>query len=341
MGLFSPQIRTKTMVPVCRQLATTYEAGIPILKGLDLVSGQVGDRKARQVLGNMKETIENGSTLGEAARQQRRYLPPFFIELLASGEAGGRLDIMLRDLAQYFEDRQTMIRRFIGAMIYPGIQLGAAWFLGSFSLRLVGRLDPFSDHPFSFEEFLRDYALFQAKALLVFGLIVLAAAVLSYFGILRWIVGWVSNFIWPFRAMSRKFGLARFFRSMSLLVGSGMNIRSCIVNSAAITVNPYLQKDLLKAAPIVADGGTLVQAFSVCKYLTPVSREMILVGEQTGNLEESLKKVSQYHLEEASHALQVLTRILGVLILLIIAGIVGYVIISFYSKLYSNMLGGL
>jgi type IV pilus assembly protein PilC len=337
MGLFSPQISTKTMVPVCRQLATTYEAGIPILKGLELVSEQLGDQKARRVLQHMKENIQNGATLGEAARVHRRHLPPFFIELLASGEAGGRLDIMLKDLAQYFEDRLVMMRRFMGAMIYPGVQLVFAWFFGTFALRLVGQIDFTGGTAFSFERYLVDYAFFQAKAMLVFGAIVLVCAALSYFGALRWISGWVSNFIWPLRPISRKFGLARFFRSMSLLVGSGMNMRSCIQNSAAITLNPYMQRDLLKAVPPISQGATLVEAFSHTRYLSPVSREMILVGEQSGNLEESLRKVSDYHLEEATHLVQVLTRLLGVLIVVAVAGIIGYFVISFYTKLYSGI----
>jgi len=337
MGLFSPQIRTKTMVPVCRQLAITYEAGIPILKGLELVSEQVGDKQARQVLRGMKENIQNGATLGESARYHHKHLPPFFIELLASGEAGGRLDIMLRDLAQYFEDRQAMMRRFIGAMTYPAIQLMAAWFLCTFSLGLVGQLDLASGQPFDLGRYFTEYLLFQAKSMLVFGVLVLMLAGLSYVGVLRWITGWISNFIWPFRTISRKFGLARFFRSMSLLVGSGMHIRSCIQNSAAITLNPYLQQDLLRAVPPLNDGATLVEAFSRTRYLTPVSREMIMIGEQTGNLEASLRKVSEYHLEEATHALQILTKIVGVLVLITVAIIVGFVVISFYSKLYSGI----
>ena len=337
MGLFSPQLSTKTMVPVCRQLATTYEAGIPILKGLELVSEQSGDKTAREVLRQMKENIQNGATLGESARQHRKHLPPFFIELLASGEAGGRLDLMLRDLAQYFEDRQTMIRRFIGAMVYPCIQLTLAWFLGTFALGLVGQLDVMSGTPFSFETYLTSYAKFQAKALLIFGLVVLLLAGLSYVGVLRWISGWLSNVVWPLRPISRRFALARFFRSMSLLVGSGMNIKSCVQNSAAITMNPYMQRDLLQAVPPLANGATLVEAFACTRYLTQVSREMIMVGEETGNLEGSLRKVSEYHLEEATHQVQVLTRIMGVLLLLAVAGIVGFVVISFYAKLYSGM----
>ncbi|MBI2432238.1 MAG: type II secretion system F family protein [Candidatus Hydrogenedentes bacterium] len=341
MGLLSPKLSTKSMVPICRQLATSYEAGIPILRGLELVGDNLKDKRASEVILHIKEDVRNGATLGGAARQQQRYLPPFFIALLEAGEKGGRLDVMLRDLAAYFEDRQVMMRKALGAMIYPGLQLGAAWFLGTFALGLVGQIDPMSTKPFSLEAYFMSYLLFQGKAMLVVAGLCVVAAALSYAGAFRWIWGWVANFVPPFRMVTRKFSLARFFRSMSLLVGSGMNMKSCIQNSAAITVNPYIEQDLLRAVPFVAEGATLVQAFGACKYLTPVSREMIAVGEHTGNLETSLHKVSEYHLQEAEHAVYVMTRVATVLIILGIGAVVGYVIISFYAKLYGSMLNAI
>jgi len=141
--------------------------------------------------------------------------------------------------------------------------------------------------------------------------------------------------------VTRKFGLARFFRSMSLLISSGLRIDHCIENSAAVVSNPYLEKDLLKALPGVRDGQTLVEAFSESRLLTPTAREMLYVGEESGSLDQTLRKVSEYHLAEATHAVQVATKILGVLIALIVGGLVGYIIITFYSRLYGGMLDDL
>jgi len=338
MGLFSPELSTKTMVPLCRQLATSYEAGIPIVRGLALVSEQLQDRKARRVMVEMMESVQAGSTLGDAARKQRGYLPHFFIALLESGESGGRLDVMLRDLAQYYEDRLAMRRAIIGALTYPILQLAAAWFLGTFALRLVGQLDPMSMQPFDLGAYFAGYVWFQVKAMLVLGVLFLLCAFLSYIGVLRWIWGWFAYNLWPFNQVSRRFALARFFRSMSLLIGSGMHIRLCIEHSAVITLNPYVERDLRKAVPVVAQGGTLVEAFAGSKVLTRVAREMIHVGEETGKLEESLRKVSEYHMDEATHAVKVATRVLGVAIILVMALLIGYIVISFYANLYGNLM---
>ncbi len=342
MGLFSPQISLKKVVPLCRQLATSYDAGIPIIRGLEIVGRQNGDKRVRQVITEMGDSIKNGSTLGEAARAQTRYLPRFFVELLASGERGGKLDVMLRDLAQYFEDRLEMQRKIIRSLIYPGLELLAAWYLGMFALRLMGQLrGVFASEGrtnFDLMTFFKDYAIFQGKATLVFIAIFAVCVILSRMGLFGYGWGLFATHIWPMSPVTRRFGLARFFRSMSLLIGSGMRVDHCIVNSAAVTANPYMQKDLIKSVPLVREGYTLEQAFAASRFLTPTAREMIAVGEQSGQLEQALRKVSEYHLEEATHAVNIATRVLGVLIVLIVAGLIGYVIISFYMS-YFGMLG--
>jgi type IV pilus assembly protein PilC len=227
------------------------------------------------------------------------------------------------------------------AMVYPGLQLTIAWFLGTFAMGLVKKINPNSMEPFSLTGYLIEYGIFQAIALGIFAIVCAVCVILARKGIFKWVRGWVANTIWPIKTVARKFALARFFRSMSLLIGSGMNIRNCILNSSAMTVNPYIQRDLNQAAPFVADGATLVQAFSGCKTLTPVAREMIMVGEQSGNLEESLRKVSEYHLVEANDAVKKAMTVSGILVLLAVGALVGYIIISFYSNLYGNMLDGL
>ncbi|HOF41236.1 MAG TPA: type II secretion system F family protein [Candidatus Hydrogenedentes bacterium] len=101
MGLFSSQISAKKMVPLCRELATSYDAGIPIIRSLEIIGGQQQDRRIRAIFTEMAGAVKAGNTLDQAAREQHKYLPAFFTELIASGEVGGKLDVMLRDLADY------------------------------------------------------------------------------------------------------------------------------------------------------------------------------------------------------------------------------------------------
>lgn len=336
MGLFSSRLTAREMAPMCRQLATSYDAGIPILQGLALAARHSASSKVRGLLGRIHARIRKGATLMDAARVEQKLLPDFFVEVLGAGETGGHLDVMLRDLADYYEDQAAMKRTVVVAMVYPGMQLAAAWFLGTFALRIIpfvggGRGD------FSLEAYFRSYLLFQAGALSIAALAFAAMVVLARLGLYEHVTGFVKTFVWPIRTISRRFALARFFRGMSLLVGAGIDIRQCIQRSARLTMNPYMERDLLQAVPVVARGGTLVEAFSKVKCVSSVGREMLAVGEQSGNLEFSLKKVSDYHFEEARAAVRSAMTIGGVLVLLLVGGLIGYIVISFYAGLYSNL----
>lgn len=337
MGITTSQISDKTMVPVCRQLATAYDAGIPIMRSLEMVENNTSDKRTCEVLREMRFAIKQGATLGDAAKTQQKYLPPFFISLVGSGEYGGRLDVMLKDLALYFEDRVAMKRDVTRAMVYPIIQLTLCWFLGSFALMIIGELDLSSPTPFNFQEFLNNYLNFQAKALGVFAIIVVICLILARLGIFRWILGFFTTFLWPMRPVTRRFALARFFRSLSLLLTSGMSIKQCVEQSAIMANNPYIEKDLMQALPRIHQGMTLVEAFALSKSLTPTAKEMLYVGEESGNLDVTLKKVAEYHLEEANHAVSVAIKAFSTFIGLAVAMVVGYVVISFYGK-YFGML---
>lgn len=299
MGFFSPEISTREMVPLCRQIATAYDAGIPVVKSLEMAADNAQSTQARRVFREVSEACRSGSTLGDAIRAHDKRLPPFFIEVIASGERGGRLDVMLRDLAQYFEDRQRVRRAVSSAMFMPSLQLILAWFLGSFALGLISQLSFDAKKRFDIMEYIRDYFIFQG--FVVAG--VLAAIVLLWLigrtGFVARAFGWIGTHLWPFKSMTRKFALARFFRSMSLLIEAGIDIRQCIASSAETTANPYIKRDLLQTIPLVSQGVSLSEAFAGSRSLSGVAHEMIFVGEQSGRLDETLRKVSEYHFEEA------------------------------------------
>lgn len=340
MGIFSTQLPIKTMVPVCRQLATAYDAGIPILRGLEIVKDQTGDRQLKEVFQAIHDDVREGLTLGDAAQKQVQYLGPYFVALLRSGEQGGRLDVMLRDLAQYYEDRLDMRRRIAAMMFLPTVELASAWFLGTFALRLLKQLMAMLRGSGSFDlmSYFADYVQFQLKALGIFGAIFFICAILARMGIFAYIWGAVSTFVWPFAPITRRFALARFFRSLALLIGSGVHIVPCLQSSAAVVANPYIEKELLKTVPRVKDGATMVEAFSGIKFLTPTAREMIFIGEQSGELDKSLIKVSEYYMAEAQQAVNVATRIFGVTIILGVGLLVAYILITFYSGLYGGLM---
>ena len=344
MGIFTKQMSARELAPVCHQMATAYTAGIPILRTLEMAGREAPNSRAREVLKAMREDIKEGSTLAEAAQRQRTYLPPMFVELLANGEQGGRLDAMLGDLAAYYEDRVNLQRQIITMMVYPALQLAIAWFVGTFAFMLLGQLSATlegGEVAFDFGGLVEAYVRFQARAAIMLALAIGVLILVSRAGLLRWPWGWVRTHIWPLSHVTRRFALARFCRGLSLLVGSGVNIVQAIRGAAGATANPHIERDLLQAVPPVQAGAPLTEAFSRSKYLDRTAREMIEVGEASGELEASLRKASDYYFDQATNATQVMMRVGFVLTIVFVAIVVGYVVISFYAQMYGGMADGL
>ncbi len=329
------------MAPLCRELATTHSAGIPLLQGLHLASQHGGTMKTRQMLERMEAAIIDGDTLAEAARKEHKLLPEMFVEVVAAGEIGGRLDDLFHDLADYYEGVWKMQRATTAVLVYPALQLIMAWFLGTFALGLVGMISPTATERFDLGTYLSAYAAFQAKALGIAAVGVAILIVLARMGMLRMPWTLIKTAIPPLRYILNKFAMARFFRTLSLLVGSGLNIRQCIERSAAVTLNPLIERDLLRAIPVIMRGGTLVEAFSGCRYINRVGKEMIAVGEHSGRLDAALRKVAEYHYDEAQAAVSAAARILFVASVLIVGVIIGAIVIRFYGSLYGSMLDGI
>ena len=341
MALLSSQIPLHRMVPLCRQLASMHHAGIPVLQSLVLAADQARSGKVRNLLRQMAFDIRQGATLHEAAAAQSKRLPRFFIELLGAGEAGGRLDMMLNDLADYYEDRLTMRRQIIGQLVYPAILLFVAWALIPFAMGAVRQGISGSSEAFNLAGYISVWALGRLFSALRIAVVVLVVLALFRVGIFQWVWGAFTTFAWPFSRVTRKLAMARFFRTLSLLFASGMNAVTSIERSAAVIANPYIERDLLQAIPAVRNGETLTEAFGRCRYVTRAAHEMLQVGEQSGKLDSLLRKLSEYFQEEALHALNAAIQIAVQLVMLVIFCAIGYFIINFYMTLYGGMFNEL
>ena len=345
MPLTTKRLATKDMVPVCRQIATAYEAGLPIIDVIKTVGAQQKNREVREVLLTIETDLRGGDTLGEASKKHSEALSPFFVGLLANGEQSGKLDVMLKDLADYYEDRLAMRRQIIGALTYPMILLVMCWFLGTFALGIVqvalSGLDGTGGGVSGVTQYFKDYAAFQVRALFFFGFLCVIGVFMSRAGMLKWIISSVTTHVWPISRVTKKLGMARFFRSFSMMLSSGLSLPVCIEKSAELTANPFIQRDLMQAIGPVRNGATLVEAFSECRLMTPLAREMLAVGEQSGALEFQLNKAASYHMEEARHQMQQATTVLTTLIMLGVFTLIGGVVIYFWTNLYGGLMDGL
>jgi type II secretory pathway component PulF len=247
---------------------------------------------------------------------------------------------MLRDLADYFEQRLALSRKITGMMVYPALQLIFAWFLGTFALGLIARLNLNSAAPFNIRAYVGGYLAFQGGVVAFALAMLLALWIVGRAGLAAAAIGRVAGHVPPFRGVLQKFALARFFRCLSLLLSAGLPVKASLENAARVAGDAALQRDVAAALPLIQRGATLSDAFARARALTPAAREMLRVGEQSGKVDEMLYKAAEYHAAEAEHAVQVSVKLANVLIVLAVGGVVGFIVISFYAR-YFGMLNDL
>jgi len=337
--IFSSRLSLPTMLLLCRQLATSHSAGIPILKSFEIITRSTHSVRLRNVILRMSTSIQAGSTLEQASREQSRYLPSLFVELVGAGEMSGRLDEIFDSLAGYYERTLDLVRRMRGKMIYPIILFTLLllvmnlWFAifratlgaGGVDLNKLGRV---------FFQNIGFFGLGLAGALVVL-------VVLSRLGVLGWLFGFVSTFFWPFSRLTRKMAISRFARAFGLLLKSGVPVMDALSKAAVVTSNRYIERSLLRCLPAIQSGESLSVALSQCHYLSDLAREMIHSGEEAGRIDQHLQKVADIHEAEAMQAAKNLVVVMGIMLLLAAGIAIGIYVVSFWTNYYENVLGDL
>jgi type IV pilus assembly protein PilC len=326
------------MMVFCRQLATSHGAGIPILRSLDIIANQTHNWRLRNVVSQMSDSIKGGSTLEQAAREQSRYLPKFFIELVGAGEIGGRLVEIFESLADYYERMSELVRKVIGKLIYP-ICLLLFLFITICFMGALGKAS--SEQGLDFNLLMQVFLQNIARLLLFIGVVLLVVIVLARMGLLGWVSGLITTFMWPLAAITRKLAISRFARSLGLLIKSGVPITEAVHKAAATANNPYIERSLLRCIPDIQAGESLSIALSPCRYLSDMAREMIHTGEESGKLDQHLQKVADIHEAEAMQAANNLTVVLYVLAILGVAIRIAFFVIGFWMNYYGKMLDDL
>lgn len=324
----------KTMSILCRQLASAYEGGIPIIQALQIVGDNFPSRKVKTILYHCADELIRGATLSEALKHAEVF-PDLFVQLVSAGEKSGRLDSILRDLSTYYEDLWKMKRSTIASLIYPITQLVLGWFLGSFALGIVRNVG--FEKTFSLSKYFSSYVSFQIKILVVFIALITIFIFLKNLKKFQSALYGIFKYIYPFSFIIHKFSLARFFKSLALLYSSGIPITEALLQSSELLPSSDYQKDILNVVHLIRNGSNLEKSFKTLSWVGRLGQEMIAIGEQSGKLDETLQKVSEYFLLDAQQALRVASKIFSILILLAVGAIIGFIVISFYSQLYGNM----
>lgn len=335
MKIGSQRLKTKELVIICRQLSSLLGAGITVIRALDMLYQQMESKNAKEVIGNIYKSIQSGTTLSEAFREQEKSLPSIMIYMIAAGEESGRLDDVMIRLSSHFEKEAKMKNKVGAAMIYPTI---LAIVTSAITLGLMIFIVP---------QFAKTLAQLGTPMPGITKVVMSISNSLVSFWYLYLTVVIVVTLLWRAYRRSEKGGLAwdrfklkmpiigksikmtaasRFTRTMSTLLQSGINVLEAMEITSRTLGNRYLSARLCDSRNEIRKGASLSHSIRSISEFPPMIYAMMAIGEESGTLDTILDRAADFFEDEADAATAKMTAAMEPVMIVIMALVVVTVI---------------
>lgn len=334
----------KQIVAFTRQLSTLQDAGLPILRSLQILEQQQKPGLLKAIIGGVSEEVEGGATLSDSMAKFPKAFDKLYVNMIAAGEAGGVLDLILSRLADFMEKAAKLKKKVVGAMIYPAVVVMIAVAVVSMIMIFVIP---------KFEQIFKD---FGAK---------LPAITESLLTVSRWFgpgYGWAYILCAPIVLMMivkllkmgqggryfvdavklkipvlgnilGKTAIARFTRTLGTLISAGVPILDAINITKETCGNEVYAKALTKVHDSIREGESMADPLRATKVVDAIVVNMVDVGEETGDLDKMLIKVADNYDNDVDTLVGSLVSILEPVMVCVLGVVVGYIVIAMFSPM--------
>jgi len=355
-------VSQKNLTSFTRQLSTLQDAGLPILRSLSILEQQQKPGLMKNTLASVHEDVSGGSSLSDAMAKHPKAFNTLYTKMIAAGEVGGVLDLILQRLAEFLEKAQKLKKRIISAMIYPAavITIAAVIVLGIMVLIVPKFVEIFNDFDtelpgmtkglINFSKWLAGPMIPQDKGgnpdQLIPGLVwVLLSPIIFFFAFKfarktgggKAIIDRAFLWIPILGGLIRKATIAKFTRTLGTLINAGVPILDAIKITSETTGNDVYSKALMLVHDSVRQGDSFAEPLRKAKVCDALVVNMIDVGEETGDLDKMLTKVADNYDEEVDVAVAGLVSLLEPVMVVVLGGIVGFIVISLFLPLVKLM----
>jgi type IV pilus assembly protein PilC len=333
-----------------RHLSIMLKAGLSLSESLQVLAKQASNPKFRKIVGNIEESVRRGKSFSESLAEYSKVFDSLYTNMIKVGEEGGSLSKTLNILAKQMKKDHELISRVKGAMMYPAVIVIAMIGIGIMMMivvvpKLTGTFEEMGmDLPvttqivISISDFLKNY--WYIFILGVVGLIVLIHFLLKNKKIKKTIQG-IYLKLPIFGPLVKKINAARFARTTSSLIESGVSIVKTLKISAGTLGNLHFKDSLISASKEVQKGKELSACLSKYENVyNPMIIQMIKVGEETGAISDILGHLAGFYEEEVDNTTKNLSSIIEPVLMVAIGGAVGFFAVSMLQPMYS-MMGGL
>ncbi|MBF0507933.1 MAG: type II secretion system F family protein [Deltaproteobacteria bacterium] len=343
VAFLQPGVTEKDIVIFTRQFSTMIDAGLPLVQCLEILSAQNENKTFKIILKTIKSDVESGSTLAEAMKKHPKAFDELFTNLVAAGELGGILDVILQRLANYIEKSQKLKRKVKGAMTYPAVVMVIAAMVVTVIMIFVipvfstmftesGRALPLPTQiVIDLSTFIRKYFI-----LVIIAIGLLAFAFKKFRGTAKGRLMTDSLFLKApvFGPLLKKVAVAKFSRTLSTMVSSGVPILDGLDVTAKTSGNKIIEGAILAAKAAISEGRSISEPLSETKVFPSMVVQMIAVGESTGELDTMLEKIADFYDDEVDVAVEGLTAMLEPLLMVFLGGTIGGLVIAMYLPIF-------
>lgn len=338
------KIKAKALALLCSQLSIELRAGLPLVSSLRLVAENEEDKKLKKILEETADDVHAGNGLADSLALRGPGLPRTFIETVRAGEESGRLDETFAKLQKFYENSDAVGSKVASAMVYPAMLIAVAVIV--VGIIMVVAVPVFED---SFASMGNELP-FPTRALIAMSNFMvnnwlLLVAIIAALGLGLYLYGKTDSgrhaygrlmLVFPgLNGVNKMNAASQFASTLSTMLSSGLPLVQAARITANTASNILIQEDIMTAVQGVIEGNRLADGLKKSQWLPRLLLEMVTVGEETGNLEDTLNVVSDYYTKEVDVAVKRALDILNPCITIVLALIVVFILLSVYLPLFS------
>ncbi len=334
---------SKQIAVFARQFSMLLKAGVSVSGALDILRDQLDDKRARKITEMTYQEVLKGLSLSAAMKATKR-LPDLFVNMVEAGETGGFLDDVMERMATYYEKDNKIVAKVKNAMIYPCVVLVVTLVVVYILItqvvpQFVTMFDTMGvELPWTTKTLIALSEFFNKWWWLVF--LILGSGIFALFKYVSTPRGRLQKDtilmnIPLLKSILLKSIVARFTRTLSIMVRTGVPMLKAIEFSAKVVNNKVVERGLMKVADEVAAGKSLSAPIQNMKLFPKMVISLVKTGEETGALDEMMDKCADFYDDEVANLSERLTTLLEPLIIIILAGTVGFIVMSVLQPMFT------
>lgn len=351
VAFFKPKVTGKDVVIFTRQLSTMIDAGLPLVQGLEILEKQQENPTFKKILASIRSDVEAGSTLADSMRKHPKVFDNLFSNMIEAGETGGILDTILSRLAVFMEKSMALKKKIKGAMTYPTICLAISLLILVIILVFVvpvfkSMFEGFGHSlPLPTQIVVNLSEFFKKNWLYIIVFLVLTSVCIKKVYATekgRLIFDRYALKAPVFGMLLRKVAVAKFTRTLSTMLHSGVPILEALQVVGKTAGNKVIERAVFRVADSIAEGRPIAEPLEESGVFPNMVVQMINVGESVGALDAMLEKIADFYDDEVDQAVANLTSMIEPFMMVFLGGMIGGIVVAMYLpifKMSSVMIG--